>query len=306
MAVPIDVNFGNQGVYTEVDTKLTDWLGASAGARFDNNTVIENGTRLSPRAAIFLNKEQQAGVKLLYAEGFRNPSMFEGFFDDGRDFTENRAISPEVIRSFELVAWLKLGGLSARASAFVWDARDVIEQRPVDVGGLELLQFQNIGRYQTRGVEGELSYRDSRGWYGFGGIALNQVGTDVTDEMTGETSFEFGGVVNAPKITGAGGVSTPKLFGYAHLGIEGQFISRRNTRAADVTSPPWFGLNATLYFPSVRGFDITAGGRNLIGKRDLTPAPDDYDRFPDPMTTIVVPRLPAEGREVYVKVGYSY
>ncbi len=306
MAKPIDVNFGNQGVYTEVDTKLTDWLGASAGGRFDNNTVIENGTRLSPRAAIFLNKEQQGGLKLLYAEGFRNPSMFEGFFADGRDFTENRDISPEVIRSFELVAWLKLGGLSARVSGFVWDARDVIEQRPVDVDGMELLQFQNIGRYQTRGVEGEFSYRDSRGWYGFGGVAVNQVGTEVTDEMTGATSLEFGVVVNAPEVTAAGGISTPKLFGYAHLGLEGQLISRRNTRAADVTSPPWFGLNATLYFPSVRGFDITAGARNLIGKRDLTPAPDDYDRFPDPMTTIVVPRLPAEGREVYVKVGYSY
>lgn len=306
MAAPIDVNFGNQGVYTELDTKLTDWLGASAGARFDNNTVIENGTRLSPRAAVFLNKDQQGGLKLLYAEGFRNPSMFEGFFDDGRDFTANREIAPEVIRSFEAVGWLKLGGISARISGFVWDARDVIEQRPVDIGGLELLQFQNIGRYQTRGVEAEASYRDSTGWYGFAGMAANQVGTDITDEMTGETTLVFDSVPNAPKLTGAAGVSTPKLFGHAHLGLEGQVIGRRLTRAPGITSPPWFGLNATLYFPNVRGFDITAGGRNLIGKRDLTPAPDDYDRFPDPMTTIVVPRIPGEGREVYVKVGYSY
>jgi outer membrane receptor for ferrienterochelin and colicins len=308
MAEDIPVNFSNQGVYTEVDTKITDWLGASAGARFDNNTVIENGTRLSPRAAIFLTNEQKSGVKLLYAQGFRNPSMFEGFFDDGRDFAANRNISPEVIRSYELVGWLRLGGFSARASGFVWDATDVIEQQPFTDPDrmLELLQFQNIGRYQTRGIEAEASYRNSTGWYGFGGFAANQVGTDVTDEMTGETALEFGVVVNAPKLTAAGGVSTPKLFGYAHLGLEGQFISRRLTRVEGITSPPWFGLNATLYFPNVRGFDITAGGRNLIGKRDLTPAPDDYDRFPDPDTTIVVPRIPAEGREVYVKVGYSY
>ncbi|MBA2539266.1 MAG: TonB-dependent receptor, partial [Deltaproteobacteria bacterium] len=124
IAEDIPVNFSNQGVYTEVDTKVTEWLGASAGARFDRNSVIENGTRLSPRAAIFLNTEQKAGLKLLYAEGFRNPSMFEGFFEDGRDFTANREVSPEVIRSFELVAWAKLGGLSARVSGFVWDATD--------------------------------------------------------------------------------------------------------------------------------------------------------------------------------------
>ena len=47
-------------------------------------------------------------------------------------------------------------------------------------------------------------------------------------------------------------------------------------------------------------------GRHSIVSLDLTPAPDDYDRFPDPMTTIVVPRIPSEGREVYVKIGYSY
>ena len=53
------------------------------------------------------------------------------------------------------------------------------------------------------------------------------------------------------------------------------------------------------------GFDVTAGVRNLIGKRDLVVAPGDYDRF-DGSTTTTVPRVPGEGREVYVKVGYRY
>jgi hypothetical protein len=52
------------------------------------------------------------------------------------------------------------------------------------------------------------------------------------------------------------------------------------------------------------GFDVTLGARNLVGKRDLMPAPGDYDRtMPD---TRVVPRVPGEGREFYAKVGYSY
>ena len=53
-------------------------------------------------------------------------------------------------------------------------------------------------------------------------------------------------------------------------------------------------------------FDITAGVRNIIGKRDLQPAVGDYDRFPDMQPAVFVARLPAEGREVFVKVGYSY
>ena len=52
--------------------------------------------------------------------------------------------------------------------------------------------------------------------------------------------------------------------------------------------------------------DRTAGVRNIIGKNDLQPAVGDYDRFPDMQPSVFVPRMPGEGREFYVKVGYSY
>ena len=301
--VTIPVDFSTQGIYAELDSQITPWLAVTGGARFDNHSVVNEGQRLSPRAAVFLAKPEQVGVKLLYAEGFRNPSMFEGFFDDGRDFAANAAIKPEVIRSFEAVVWGKYQGLSARASAFLWDARDVIEQRPFEM--TNLLQFQNVGRYITYGVEAEASYRNAQGWYGFGGVTVNRIGTEIAGEL------EYGVVVNAPKLIAAAGASTPKLLGYAHVSAELQIIGERETRpAADGTpspnSPQWYGLNACVFVPNLRGFDVTVGGRNLIGERDLMPAPDDYDRFPDMNTTITVPRIPGEGRELYVKIGYSY
>ena len=49
---------------------------------------------------------------------------------------------------------------------------------------------------------------------------------------------------------------------------------------------------------------MTIGGRNLIGTRDMLPAPGDYDRSGPP--AVVIPRIPGEGRELYVKLGYSY
>ena len=64
-------------------------------------------------------------------------------------------------------------------------------------------------------------------------------------------------------------------------------------------------MNLTVYAPNIHGFDITAGVRNLIGTRDLMPAPADYDRQGSP-DDVVVPRIPGEGRELYVKVGYAY
>ena len=69
-------------------------------------------------------------------------------------------------------------------------------------------------------------------------------------------------------------------------------------------SPLWVGWNVTVHVPDLKRFDLTAGVRNLIGTRDLMPTPGDYDRSnPD---TIVIPRVPGEGRELHVKLGYSF
>jgi hypothetical protein len=46
--------------------------------------------------------------------------------------------------------------------------------------------------------------------------------------------------------------------------------------------------------------------RNLLGTRDLVPAPGDYDRLDADGTTTTITQVPGEGREIYVKVGASY
>jgi iron complex outermembrane receptor protein len=299
--VPLDFNV--LGVYSELDGQPTPWLGFTAGVRFDRNSKIDS--RVSPRAALFIAKKEKYGAKLLYAEGFRNPSAFEGFFTDETSFAANPDIGSERIRSFESVLWAKpVPGLSTRVSGFYWDARDVVEQVPfTDAMGNELLQFQNFNRFVTRGVELEGSYRTAEGWYGFAGGSVQQVGNENADMP----DLTFGNVPNAPSFTGAVGVSTPKLGGYLHVSGEVIAIGERATRDPAVKSPAWYGINLTLYAPDVRGFDITAGVRNLRGKRDRIVAPGDYDRYDDAtMSTTTVPVVPGEGREFYVKVGYRY
>ncbi|MBA3499106.1 MAG: hypothetical protein H0T65_01955, partial [Deltaproteobacteria bacterium] len=109
--------------------------------------------------------------------------------------------------------------------------------------------------------------------------------------------------------TATGGLSTPRLLDLAHVSTEATVIGRRPTRPAiDGSASPdaktWVGWAVTLYAPNIRGFDVTLGVRNLIGKRDTLPAPGDYDRsMPD---AVVIPRIPGEGREFFAKVGYSY
>ena len=137
----------------------------------------------------------------------------------------------------------------------------------------------------------------------FAGGAYTRVGTEVMG------SIEYGEVSNAPVISASAGASTPRIVDRVHLSAQITVLGDRPTRpdAMDQkspASPAWVGLDAIAYAPNLWGFDVTVGGRNLIGKRDLLPAPGDYDRsMPD---TRVVPRVPGEGRELYVKVGYSY
>jgi iron complex outermembrane receptor protein len=298
-------NFNIVGVYAELDGQPASWLGFTGGLRFDHHALLDD--KLSPRAALFLAKPEQYGAKLLYAQGFRNPSAFEAFFADNSDFKLPVGLRAETIRSFEAVLWAKpRPGLSLRLSGFDWDAADIIEARPAP-DDATILQFQNVTRYVSRGLEAEASYRDRRGWYAFGGAALARVGTE---DAAG--ALVFGEVTNAPAITASAGISTPKLFGVAHLSTEAVLIGPRPTRPdaagnPSPRSPAWVGWSVVAYAPKLGGFDVTVGVRNLLGRRDAVPAPGDYDRnATNGGMPLVVPTVPGEGREVYAKIGYAY
>ncbi len=307
--IVVPANFLLAGVYAEAEAQPVRWLGFTGGLRFDHYDELvaadpQSRSRLSPRAALFVSEPQKYGLKLLYAEGFRNPSAFEGKFEDGNDFSANPNIEAETIRSFEAVVWAKpTAGVSTRLSGWYWDARGIVEQQP-DPLDPALLQFQNASRYVSAGLEAEASYRTSKGWYAFGGAAYSRVGTE---DDAGQ--LVYGAVPNAPAITASGGLSTPLVFGYAHVSTDLYVIGTRPTRPdaagnPSPESPAFVGWNWTVYVPNLRGFDLTAGVRNVIGKREQVPAPGDYDRsLPDVLT---VPRVPGEGRELYVKLGYSY
>ena len=68
--------------------------------------------------------------------------------------------------------------------------------------------------------------------------------------------------------------------------------------------PAYVGWDATLYAPDIKGFDITVGARNLLG-RERVPAQSDYDRGAG-ASTVEVLEVPGPGREVFARVGYRF
>jgi len=291
--VPKD--FDVQGLYAELDGQPMSWLAFTAGVRADRHSLLED--RISPRAALFVSDKDHYGGKLLYSEGFRNPSAYEGFFDDGVDFQANPDIGAETIRSFEGVLWGRpIPGLTARASLFRWEARGLVEQEEIDIGGGETrLQFQNVGSLVSTGVEVELSYRHAEGWLVAAGGTVTKVESDDGDPMTEDVA------IGAPAATGVLALSTPLLAEAFHLSGEVHAIGPRPTASPDVETHAFAGVNVVAYAPNIKGFDVTVGVRNLIGRREEIPAPEDYARED---VDIVI--LPGEGREAYVRVGYRY
>ena len=153
----------------------------------------------------------------------------------------------------------------------------------------------------SRGLEAERRPRQE-GWYGFAGVAVHQVGTEAEERAARVRRCRH----RASDVASAG-VSTPRLAG-SHTFDEPRARRARDPAdelgAASPAPPAWVGWNATLYLPDLRGFELTAGVRNLLGTRDLMPTPGDYDRSnPE---TVVISRIPGEGRELHVKLGYSY
>src|SRR5262249_50058963 len=149
--VHIPTSFQIVGLYSEVEVAPTDWLTVMSGARLDVHSLF--ASRVSPRLGLLFHQRDDYGVKLLFAQGVRNPSPIEAFFADGMQFIANENLSPETMTSFEGVVWARpIAGLNVRAGGFAWLGRDLLELTPV---AGDKLQFQNISDENSIGAEVE-------------------------------------------------------------------------------------------------------------------------------------------------------
>ena len=314
---PIEKDFNIAGVYLEGTTQPVKWFALTAGARYDRNSEFTN--ELSPRAAVFLRRGEDYGLKFLYARGFRNPSIFEGYYDDDLRFDPSfggdgrTVLRPEKIQSYEVVAYGKLAtGIKGRISLWDWTLDDVIQREGIfdQDTNQRRIRYQNRAQVFSRGVELESTYRDVAGRSAYASVAIvktasncvedtSVVANPLLDLETGNCSPQE----NAPQVLAKAGASSQLLADVFHLSGEVSYTSARITQDRMTEIDPYVGLNVVAYAPDVRGFDITVGARNLLGREDV-PAQVDYNRL-DP-ADIDVLRVPGPGREIFTRVGYRF
>jgi outer membrane receptor for ferrienterochelin and colicins len=315
----IETDFNIAGVYLEGTTEPTKWFALTAGARFDRNSEFTN--EVSPRAAAFLRRGEDFGLKLLYAEGFRNPSVFEAYYDDdirflpALDADDNTNLRPENIRAIEFVAYGRLAtGVKARLSGWNWVIADAITSQSVnDPDTFESrIQFRNeSGGVFSRGVELETSYRDVAGRAAYANVSYIKTVANCLDStsiisnptLSADTS-NCDLLANAPQVLAKVGVSSQLLLDRFHVSTEVSYLSSRlpSNLDEDETIDPYLGWNLVWYAPDIRGFDVTFGARNLLGRQD-EPAQTVYNREED---NVDVLRVPGPGREIFARVGYRF
>ena len=322
--MPIQTDFNIAGVYLEASSEPVPWFAATAGARFDRNSLFTN--ELSPRAAVFLRKGESYGLKLLYAAGFRNPSILEAYYDDDERFSPaldsggRTQLRPETIRAYEVVAYGRpFTGAKLRVSAWEWRLADLLKRDeffdPVD--NEPRLRYQNTATLVSRGLELESTYRDLVGRSAYLNAAFSFTGRNCLDSNGFDNLLldaEQGNCderQNAPVVVAQIGASSQLLVELFHLSAELTYISARGTQACnagderacmDPDIKAFVGGSLVAYAPDVRGIDVTVGARNLF-MREEVPAQSDYNRT---MPRTEVLRVPGPGREIFMRMGYTF
>jgi len=295
--------YWNLGVYAQNDWRPLDNLALVAGLRFDHNSLFfeQEETKgyikgLSPRAAVVYSPIEDTTVKLMYGEAFRNPSVFEAFYDDGASVCGNSEVSPERLRTVELSGiWEFAKGWSVGMSVFYTRMDGLLEKQTIDPcyeGSGPRLQFVNHGELTIFGGEAEFSMHLKSGLGLFANLGL----------WLAEHS-DFGQATqppNSPPIIAGGGAFMPLWKDKLLLSARVRYVSERLNWTLDEERPEngYLRVDATLTLRRV-----LAG---LFASVTLTNALDlDYR---DPVTSreTIPTAVPQDGIAVCVRVGHEW
>jgi iron complex outermembrane receptor protein len=221
---------------------------------------------VSPRVAVIYKPFVKTDLKLMYGRGFRHPSAYDMFYDDGVTQTGNPSLRPETTDTYEFaIEHTFTSRLRASASAHNYQVNNLVEQVFTPAG---LLHYVNADRVRAAGISFEL-------------LLQLPARIDLASSVEFQRAVFGSGMVlpNSPGQVGKLHLSMPLWHDRLTLSAGVQALGQRSTYAGAVV--PWVILPDAVVStkPLAAGLQFSAGVKNLSNSfyRDpagLTPTVD--------------------------------
>ena len=251
-----------QAVFAQDEIRLTPWLIANGGLRFDR---YEEFGRVTPRAALIAMPSSSQSFKYLYGGAFRAPNAFErnAFY-----YGDNTAsLRPESIDTHELV-WERYTNdwLRTAVSTYVYQADNLITLVP-DPSAPSGTTYVNEGRVHAKGLELEAQMRLRGGLQALTSYAFQR----AEDVDTGQP------LVNSPQQMAKARLSVPGPSKGSVFAVEVLSLGSRLTVGGN-TLKPATTASITGIVPIRSAFEIVGTIRNLFDVEYADPASNSHQQ----------------------------
>jgi outer membrane receptor for ferrienterochelin and colicins len=245
-----------KALYLQDEVKLTRWLIANGGLRYDRYELFQP---LSPRAALIVIPSPNQSFKYLYGRAFRAPNEYElnsfYFGDSVQDLHPESIDTQEVVWERYTNDWLRT---SVSAYRYTADGLITLISDPSALLGATYVNEEHV---QGKGLELEAQMRLGAGLQGLMSYALQR----AEDVVTGAA------LVNSPGQMAKLRLSVPGPSKRSFVSVEVLSMSSRRTLAG-ATLTPATTANVTVIVPVGRGLELAGIAQNLFNVQYADPA----------------------------------
>lgn len=240
------------------EIRLHEKVRVNLGLRYDDYVGFN---RVTPRAALIVNRSTNEAFKYLFGTAFRAPNAYESDYLTVGDRSAN--LQPETATSHELV-WERYVGdwLRTSVSGYYNDVTNLLRLVTADSGDIVV---RNLGQVHSRGIEVEVEARHASGVRGLASYGLQE----AIDQENGLD------MTNSPRHLFQARGWVPLPWPDAWLSAELRGISRRLTLAeGSVDGATTMNLGLTI--PLGRRFVFEANARNIFDSAVAEPGSEEH------------------------------
>jgi len=271
------------GIYAQAEMKMRDDLLLNVGLRYD---YFDNfGGTANPRLGLIYTPWEKSTFKLLYGQAYRAPNAFELYSISPGYSKGNLDLTPETIRTYELVYEQFLPhNLRLSISGYHYGIDDLIEEKMDPSDGLYV--FDNVESVKTNGLEMELEGRYSGGVIARTSYAFQQ----TENPSTGQE------LSNSPQHLAKLNFIVPLVHEKLYGGLELQYTDAVTTISGS-RNGGYLIANATLFSRQlVKNLDVSVSCYNLFDTNYSHPAASGNAQN----------SIPQDGRTFRLKFTYTF